>query len=391
MLLWIILATLTTVVLLVLLRPLLRGKKSVAGRGAFDAAVYRDQLREVETDRERGLIGEKEAEAARLEISRRLLASAQSDASEQVPPSRGSNAVMLSVAAMLPLIAIGLYLAYGSPGLPDQPLAARLEDPSTEQDLAAIVARVEARLREHPEEGEGWDAIAPVYLGIGRYGNAAEAFDQALKLLGESPKRLAGRGQALVLANDGVVSEEARRVLERALVLDPTVLEPRILLAIAKEQDGKFAAAIEDWRGLLAAGDESASWRQMVEKRIAAAEAHLADGSTGGGAPKTTVPSIGAGPKSGAGPTAGDVAAAQAMSPSDRQAMVEQMVQRLAERLEQQGDDLSGWLKLVKAYTVLDRKDDAQKALARAKSQFSGDGQALQQLDALAAELGLKS
>jgi len=298
---------------------------------------------------------------------------------------------MLSVAAMLPLIAIGLYLAYGSPGLPDQPLAARLEDPSTEQDLAAIVARVEARLREHPEEGEGWDAIAPVYLGIGRYGNAAEAFDQALKLLGESPKRLAGRGQALVLANDGVVSEEARRVLERALVLDPTVLEPRILLAIAKEQDGKFAAAIEDWRGLLAAGDESASWRQMVEKRIAAAEAHLADGSTGGGAPKTTVPSIGAGPKSGAGPTAGDVAAAQAMSPSDRQAMVEQMVQRLAERLEQQGDDLSGWLKLVKAYTVLDRKDDAQKALARAKSQFSGDGQALQQLDALAAELGLKS
>jgi len=390
-LLWIILATLTTVVLLVLLRPLLRGKKSVAGRGAFDAAVYRDQLREVETDRERGLIGEKEAEAARLEISRRLLASAQSDASEQVPPSRGSNAVMLSVAAMLPLIAIGLYLAYGSPGLPDQPLAARLEDPSTEQDLAAIVARVEARLREHPEEGEGWDAIAPVYLGIGRYGNAAEAFDQALKLLGESPKRLAGRGQALVLANDGVVSEEARRVLERALVLDPTVLEPRILLAIAKEQDGKFAAAIEDWRGLLAAGDESASWRQMVEKRIAAAEAHLADGSTGGGAPKTTVPSIGAGPKSGAGPTAGDVAAAQAMSPSDRQAMVEQMVQRLAERLEQQGDDLSGWLKLVKAYTVLDRKDDAQKALARAKSQFSGDGQALQQLDALAAELGLKS
>ena len=391
MLLWIILATLTTVVLLVLLRPLLRGKKSVAGRGAFDAEVYRDQLREVETDRERGLIGEKEAEAARLEISRRLLASAQSDASEQVPPSRGSNAVMLSVAAMLPLIAIGLYLAYGSPGLPDQPLAARLEDPSTEQDLAAIVARVEARLREHPEEGEGWDAIAPVYLGIGRHGNAAEAFDQALKLLGESPKRLAGRGQALVLANDGVVSEEARRVLERALVLDPTVLEPRILLAIAKEQDGKFAAAIEDWRGLLAAGDESASWRQMVEKRIAAAEAHLADGSTGGGAPKTTVPSIGAGPKSGAGPTAGDVAAAQAMSPSDRQAMVEQMVQRLAERLEQQGDDLSGWLKLVKAYTVLDRKDDAQKALARAKSQFSGDGQALQQLDALAAELGLKS
>jgi cytochrome c-type biogenesis protein CcmH len=79
------------------------------------------------------------------------------------------------------------------------------------------------------------------------------------------------------------------------------------------------------------------------------------------------------------------------MSPADRQAMIETMVQRLADRLDQDGSDLGGWLKLVKAYSVLDRKDDAEKALARAKSQFTGNTQALQQLDQLAAELGLKS
>jgi cytochrome c-type biogenesis protein CcmH len=79
------------------------------------------------------------------------------------------------------------------------------------------------------------------------------------------------------------------------------------------------------------------------------------------------------------------------MNPADRQAMIERMVQGLAARLDQQGDDLPGWLKLVRAYSVLDRKDDAQKALARAKSQFSGNMQAIEQLDALAAELGLKS
>lgn len=67
------------------------------------------------------------------------------------------------------------------------------------------------------------------------------------------------------------------------------------------------------------------------------------------------------------------------------------MVQRLADRLAQNSDDLAGWLKLVRAYSVLDRKDEAAKALEQAKTEFSGDNQALQQLDALAAELGLKS
>lgn len=71
--------------------------------------------------------------------------------------------------------------------------------------------------------------------------------------------------------------------------------------------------------------------------------------------------------------------------------MIETMVQRLADRLAQNSDDLPGWLKLVRAYSVLDRKDEAVKALERAKTQFSGSTQALEQLDALAAELGLKS
>jgi cytochrome c-type biogenesis protein CcmH len=93
----------------------------------------------------------------------------------------------------------------------------------------------------------------------------------------------------------------------------------------------------------------------------------------------------------GKGPTAEDVAAAETMSPAERQAMIEGMVGKLAARLNQQGDDLPGWLKLVRAYSVLDRKDDAAKALARAKTQFSGNSQALDQLERLATELGLKS
>ena len=374
MLLWIILACLTAAVLYGLLRPLAGGRGNDPARDAFNAAVYRDQLVEVESDRARGLIGEAEAEAARIEIARRLIAA---DGKESTPDSTNggfpAKAAMIVVAVMLPVTALALYLTYGSPRLPDQPLAIRLQDPTNEQNLAALVARVEARLREHPEEGEGWEVIAPVYMGWRRFGDAAQAYAQAIRLLGPSAQRLSSQGQALVLKNDGVVTEEARKALEQALALDPTLLEPRILIAIAKEQDGHYAAAVEDWRALRDKR-EDAAWREMVQKRIEAAEAHL------NGAPRADP-----------GPSQADIAAIERMAPAERQAMVEQMVQGLAARLEQEGDDLPGWLKLVRAYSVLDRKEDAARALARAKSQFSGNTQAIEQLEALAAELGLKS
>jgi cytochrome c-type biogenesis protein CcmH len=390
-LLWFVLGCLTAFVLYVLLRPLLGAGGRDRERDAFNAAVYRDQLGEIDSDRARGLIGESEAEAARLEIARRLL---QTDSKVRVASAsdegsaRSARGAIVLVAVSVPILALGLYLLYGSPRLPDQPLEARLEDPANSQNLGALVARVEARLRAHPEEGEGWDVIAPVYMGAQHYQDAADAYGEAIRLLGPTAKRLSGQGQALVLANNGVVSDEAKSVLAHALDLDPNLTEPRILLAIAKEQDGDFAGAIAAWRALLAKSSDggNAPWRQMVEQRIAADEAHLAGKPVPGTpAPGEAVPSVAG------GPSASDVAAAQNMNSADRQAMIETMVQRLADRLNQDGNDLGGWLKLVKAYSVLDRKEDALKALARAKSQFAGNAEALQQLDQLAAELGLKS
>jgi cytochrome c-type biogenesis protein CcmH len=387
-LIWLVLAGLTAIVLFVLLRPLAGTGSSDRMPDAFDTAVYRDQLGEIDSDRARGLIGAEEAEAARVEIARRLLAADSKTRASQpaTPASSTARTAMIAVGAALPLLALGLYLAFGSPRLPDQPLAARLEDPASDRNLEALVARAEARLRQHPDEGEGWEVIAPVYLSWQRYADAADAYGQAIKLLGPSAKRLSGQGQALVLANNGVVTEEARRALERAHELDQTLLEPRILLAIAKEQDGQFGQAIEDWRALLGSADAEAPWRAMVEQRIALAEAHLT-GKPVAEAPASPQPEV----QGQGGQSASDLAAAQVMSPADRQAMIEQMVGRLAARLDQDGGDLPGWLKLVRAYSVLDRKDDAQKALLRAKTQFSGNAQAIEQLDLLAAELGLKS
>ncbi len=380
MLLWVVLACLTAIVLLVLLRPLAGAGAADRAPEAFDAAVYRDQLSEIESDRARGLIGEEEAEAARVEIARRLLA-ADSKARRVRPRQerrRQGQGGDDRRGAALPLLALGLYLIYGSPRLPDQPLAARLQDPASDRNLEALVARVEARLREHPEEGEGWEVIAPVYMGWRRYGDAAQAYAQAIRLLGPSAKRLSGQGQALVLANNGVVTEDARSALERAL--DARSNADRAAYPAGHRQGAGRAICRRPSRiggRCLSKADGDAPWREMVEKRIAAAEAHLA------GKPmnEAETPTPQAGAQSQNGPSASDIAAAQNMSPAERQAMVEQMVQGLAARLDQDGSDLAGWLKLVRAYSVLDRKDDALKALQRAKSQFSGNTQAIEQLD----------
>ena len=393
MLVWVIFAAMTASVLYVLLRPLASGSTSEGPRAAFDATVYRDQLKEVESDRERGLIGGADAEAARIEIARRLLAA---DAEEKGGSGAGeakrpTNMVAIGLAVMLPLLALGFYLIYGSPRLPDQPLVARLQDPASSQNLEVLVARVEAMLRQHPEEGEGWDVVAPVYMGWRRYADAAEAFRHSIRLLGESPKRLSGYGHALVLANNGVVTEDARKALERSIALDPDLIEPRLLLAIAKEQDGQFAAAAEAWRALLAGAPADAPWRKLAEERLTQDEARLAGEPVPGKPPGSPEGSAPIPSRGGGGPAPEDVAAAQKMSPADRQAMIESMVQRLADRLGQNSDDLPGWLKLVRAYSVLDRKDEAVKALEQAKTAFSRNDQALQQLDALAVELGLKS
>jgi cytochrome c-type biogenesis protein CcmH len=146
-LLWIVLGCLTAIVILVLLRPLASSGANDIAPEAFNAAVYRDQFGEIESDRARGLIGEAEAEAARLEIARRLLrADSKERASDRAAKSSSAKIVAtLVVALALPVLALGLYLVYGSPRLPDQPLAARLEDPASDRNLEALVARVEAR------------------------------------------------------------------------------------------------------------------------------------------------------------------------------------------------------------------------------------------------------
>jgi cytochrome c-type biogenesis protein CcmH len=377
MLLWITFAVLTATVLAAVLAPLGRARRATATADAGALEVYRDQLSELESERARGLIEESDAAAARTEIARRLLASAaEADRIPAAPATPSSQrSLAAGIAVLVPLLALGVYLTYGSPGLPDYPHAARSQVALENAQIGELVAKVEARLREHPEDGEGWDVIAPVYLRLGRLRDATDAFAHAVRLKGESVKRLAGLAEASVLAADGVVTEDARLAYEKILKLEPGRPEARFWLALAKEQDGKLAEAVADYKAMLAQAPADATWRAAVEQRIAEVSQRLS----------------GAQPAPLRGPSTEDMAAAEKLAPADRARMIAGMVEGLAQRLKRDGRDLAGWLRLVNAYVVLGRKDDALTALADARKTFGGDEKALSELAALANRLGLGS
>ncbi|MEG6510077.1 c-type cytochrome biogenesis protein CcmI [Methyloligella sp. 2.7D] len=380
--LWIIFACLTAAVLLAMLRPMFGAAAPEDVQDAKDVQVYRDQLDEIEADEARGLIGKDEAKAARLEVQRRLLAVSEADAKGAVAAQTPRWAIF-AIGLCLPAIAIGLYAYYGSPKLPDQPLQARLNEPLDQNNIPELIARVEALLRQKPNDGRGWEVIAPVYMGVGNFDDAAEAYRKSIELLGGTAARYAGLGEALMLGNDGVATGPARAALNKAIELDPAPLRPHILLALAAEEDGDYSDAVARWKAIKTRADASSRWAKLADQKIAEDEARLA------GKPVPQAPAMGG--VAGPGPDQADVAAAQTMGPEARQSMIEGMVARLASKLEAQGDDLDGWLKLVRAYAVLNKPADAENALAKARSQFGDNPAALSRLDALENELGLNS
>jgi cytochrome c-type biogenesis protein CcmH len=386
MLLWVAFAILTTAVLAFVLAPLVRPVREQAEAvvpGSNALAVYRDQLRELEAEHARGLIGAAEVDAARLEISRRILAAASPQSADTAAAAprvllESRHATLALIAAIaVPVFAIGLYGVYGAPSaIPTPQQIAAIHDQAA---IAELVAKVETRLRAAPGDGKGWEVIAPVYLRQGRFREAADAYGKAARLLGESSVLLSGLAEASMLAAGGAVTDEARVAFEKLVKLEPDRVAPRFWLAMAKEQSGEYDTALSDYTALLAAAPAEANYRAPLEQRIRELTSLIAARDSGPAA----------GPP--AGPSAADIAAASKLDPAQRTQMVAQMVDGLAQRLKSNGGDLPGWLRLVRAYTVLDRKEDARAALAEARRNFTDNAAALAQLSELAATLGLGS
>lgn len=372
MVLWVVFAFMTAAAILAACWPFLRGPRKIAG--GSDLIVYKDQLQEIDRDRSNGLIGETEAEAARLEVSRRLLAAANASATTNAPAESGVRIVrrrrsaIVTAAILLALGVPGLYVALGSPNIPGEPAFARMQTPQGQQSIAGLISQVETRLARNPNDGAGWEVIAPVYLRLGRFEDAVHARKRSLQLNGESATREADLGEAEAAAADGVVTADAHAAFERAVALDPQEAKARYFLGLAAEQDGRAEDASSIWRSLLADAPSGAPWVSFVR----AALARVAGAASGE-----------------AGPNASDVAAAANMSEPARRQMISGMVARLADRLRDNGADVDGWVRLVRAYAVLGDRDKAKSAAADARRALAEHPEDLKRINDLVKGLGL--
>lgn len=362
--LWFVFALMTAAAIFAVLWPL--GRRAAPQTGGSEASVYRDQLAEIDRDLAGGLIGASEAEAARVEIGRRLLAAAD----QHREPARASTGLRraASIVALvaLPLAAVAIYLPLGSPNLGDFPLAARSRAPDASQPLDNMVAQVEAHLEKNPTDGRGWSVLAPVLARLGRYEDSVRAWRNAISYGGDTAERRADLGEALAAAAGGVVTAEAKAEFERALAMNADEVKASYFLGLAAEQDGRKDEAATIWKAMLAKAPADAPWRPVVQAALSRLGVEVA-------------PPL----------SSETMAAARDMNDTDRNAMIRGMVDRLATRLKQNGDDVEGWLRLVRAYMVMGDRDKAMSALSDARQAVANNAERLKQLNDGLKNLGL--
>lgn len=363
--LWLIFSVLTALAAASALWPLLKPLRPT-GQRDLGVAIYKAQIAGIERYEALQLVGEDEARSAKVEAARRLLAG---EAAAPPPPADSTKRARLAAVAVLifiPAVSLTLYATMGHPELPDAPLASRGRMEPGQIELAAAIAKVEAHLAQHPEDGRGYEVLAPVYLRLGRANDAVNAARSALRLLGPTAARQELYAESLVVAANGAVTPEAKQLFEAAAAQDPSAIKPRFFLGLSADQQGDKDRARDIWGKLLAEAPAGAPWAQALRGRMAAL----------GGAPSESPPS--AAESGGQAPGAPPIAAIRAM------------VDRLAARLSQNGQDLEGWLRLVRSYAVLQEPGKARSALSDARRNLASDPAAMARLDALARELGLE-
>ncbi len=358
MMFWVFAALLSAAVLALFAWPLLRGRSDPPAANA-DLAVYRDQLAELERDVARGVLPEKEAASARLEIARRLLAAANAPVAT---PKRSAPAAIWLVALLLPAFAVAIYLHLGSPHLPGQPLASRAIAPNGDEQLVNLAGMLQAKLNTDPSDPKAWALLGKIDGQLGRYQESAAAYATAIarhQVRGDAPEAdlQSLYGEALSASADGQVTPKAKAAFVAALALDPKEPRARFYLALSDYQAGNIDMALKQWVALEAESSPDAPWRQALADQIDAAAKQLGrdPANLPGRVPQPPAAAASA-------PTGQDIANAANMTEEQRAAFINSMVSGLADRLKSQPGDVDGWMKLGDAYEQLGRHEDARAA-----------------------------
>ncbi|PRY93302.1 cytochrome c-type biogenesis protein CcmH [Hasllibacter halocynthiae] len=340
-------------------------RRGGAGR-ASAMAIFRDQMDELERDRAAGLVTEGEAEAARAEIGRRMI---REDRRAAASTRAGSRAPLVTSAVLVPILGVALYAWLGSPDLEGQPAALR----ASERGAVAVASRGAAALAAELEEVDPAERPGD-FLRLADLQSAAGRPDLAAGTLAPLAARqdapsgvLTLWAEATLQANGGVVTDDVRRAVARALRADPLNPAAAFYLSVVAEADGESARAREILLRRLALAPGEEPWMPTFAARIDALGAGLGLGPVDLGAVVGTqaarVP----------GPSREDVRAADAMSEEDRRLMVEGMVEGLAARLAAEGGTPAEWLRLARSQVVLDDVAAARAAAEQGLAALGGE------------------
>ncbi len=391
---WIITVAMAALVATLLLRAMWRNADAgLADAGAYDLRVYRDQLAEVERDVARGVIPADDAERARTEISRRILAADAGRSTTHVR-SEGPKPVFMGL-VMLAMIggSVALYTLLGQPGYGDLALKDRIAfadqlrenrpdqatavadlppfvppEPPTAEFLS-LMERLRETVASRPGDLQGHVLLAQNEARLGNFTQAAAAQNRAMQIMGADVKAtdVSDYGELLVLAAGGYVSPEAETAFRAALNLDENEGRARYYLGLMMVQTGRPDIAFRLWDGLLRRGPEDAAWIAPILSQIETV-AQLAGVNY-------SIPAIGAG--AAPGPSVSDIEAASEMTAEDRMEMIGGMVEGLSNRLATEGGPPRDWARLITSLSVLGDQTQALAVYTNAVEVFAGDPGAL--------------
>jgi len=363
---WIIAGLLTLITIVVTVLPVFAKTQTPGSSLDYDKEIYKSRLLEIEADLSLGKVTKGEYEYTLAEEGRRFLALANADQPKNtfvgLSPSRSATIGAFTAIILIPLIAIGSYSRLGAIDTPDQPLIARLNADPGGQSIQILLQRAESQLAKNPADGRGWLVVAPVYMRLNRPRDAANAFRNAIRILGPTAELQTQLGEALAVSDGGVITEEARLLFEQAAASDPSNTKPQFFLAIALNQAGQFEEAVIAWNKVIANSPPDAPWVNIARQQLKLAQEKISPDAPGN-------------------PTTEDIKAASELSPTERQDFINSMVDRLAGELEDNPQNKPGWRRIIRSLTVLKRNDDALEAIETAMLVFKDDAEFLAELE----------
>jgi cytochrome c-type biogenesis protein CcmH len=331
-----------------------RAARAAAGSVDADATLplYQRQLSEIEDLADRGLIAAEERRSAHAEAARRLLSAADA-AGPAWTASTPARPLLVAMAVIAPVAALGLYLGIGSPGYGDQPYAQRLDQwrasPPTQLDAPQMAAVLRSVTAERPQDPEPFRFLAIAEMASGDAPAAARALREALRLAPDRADLWESLGEALMVAAEGEVTPQAAAAFQRALDQDPQVATARFHLARGRIEAGEVEAGLAEWRALLADLPAADPRRQVLQAAIS---------------------DVAAGPRQPPPVAPGTVGAPE----------IAAMVEGLAARLAAEPDDPEGWVRLVRSYSVMGDVVRRDAALTQAKARYADNPQILREL-----------